>query len=126
MTQHANPDAKLPQGGVLEKQGSPEHVGALPDLKGIEELPPTEPPLVEQTMEAERVLEAVAEGCVGSLPAEAAEAEDYSPPTDTPWGRESPAEARCGPITFDASVREGVVQEPHREIPDSPRSRRSE
>ncbi|MNY13757.1 hypothetical protein D3C86_1469080 [compost metagenome] len=101
-------------------------MGALPDLTGVEALPPTEPSLVEQTQEAERVVEAVAAGCVGSLPAEAADMEAYSPPTDTPWGRESPAEAGCGPITFDARVREGVSQEPHREIPDAPRSRRAE
>lgn len=100
MIQRRNPSPKLPQGGVLEEQRSPEHVGALPDLRGIEHLPPTEPPIEQQTLQAERVLEAVQEGCTASLEAEATDQESFSPPTDTPWGRESPAEVRCGNVTF--------------------------
>ncbi|HEY9899460.1 MAG TPA: hypothetical protein V6D00_09790 [Pantanalinema sp.] len=120
MPQRPNPFPKLPQGGVLEGQRSPAHVGELPDLAGIEDLPPTERPMVEQTSEAERVLDAVAEGDPASLAAEAVGREPFSPPTSTPWGRESPAELGCGSVTFAEEAGPAIGQQPHREIPDTP------
>ena len=84
-----------PEGGTPMESIVQEHMGALPRLhpKILEaaENPPIEP----QTIAAEEALEAISEGCVGSLDIESHEDEPYSPPTDTPWGRESPAELGC-------------------------------
>jgi hypothetical protein len=86
---------KLPQGGALIRQpeAAPEHVGALPDLTGIECLPPTEPPIEQLTREAEFAMELVQDDVEAtSVSCEAQGREPFSPPTSVPWGRDEPAE----------------------------------
>lgn len=76
-------------GGVLDRQPEPSHhhVGALPDLSDVEDLPPTEPPIAARMMEEEEVMQAVQEGRRGSGIGRA-----LAPPVDVPFGGEGPAE----------------------------------
>jgi len=77
------------QGGVLDRQPdrSHHHVGALPDRRNVEHLPPTEPPIEVLTREEEEAMEAVMEGRSGPLNDEA-----LAPPVNIPFGGEAPPE----------------------------------
>lgn len=84
-----------PEGGPLQGSELMHRLGVLPRLSLYELGLDTSPELHPQTLEAERALQAISEGCVGSLAIEARNDEPFSPPTNTPWGRESPAELGC-------------------------------
>lgn len=81
--------AKNHNGGVLDNQAehSFHHVGALPDLRDVEDLPPTEPPVEELTRAEEAGMQAVMDGRAGNPNEEA-----LQPPVDVPFGGEGPAE----------------------------------
>lgn len=76
-------------GGVLDRQPEPSrhHVGVLPDLAGIEDLPATEPPFEARMAEEEEVMQAVLEGRIAPMVDGA-----LAPPVDVPFGGEGPAE----------------------------------
>lgn len=84
-----------PEGGPPHGPDLMHRLGVLPRLYpsilGLDSSPDLHP----QTLEAEYALQAISEGCIGSLAIEARNDEPFSPPTNTPWGRESPAELGC-------------------------------
>lgn len=75
-------------GGVLDRQPelSQHHVGALPDLTDVEDLPPTQRPLAARMREEVEVMQAVQEGR-----RDAAGDRALAPPVDVPFSGEGPA-----------------------------------